>query len=132
VIKSHAQKQLQGAKQAQPSRLALRLSSHPTVDFDHYAGETARSSRNRSDLFCGRRNLDAHRHRSEARDEASHMAHLTAEHTYDDGCLNKYFMSAKSILKTAEPSSSHIIVEQSYLMFVPRRCSWRISCCETM
>jgi hypothetical protein len=61
-----------------------------------------------------------------------HTAHLAAENTNDGGCLNKYFMFAKSILKTAEPSSSHIIVRQSYLMFVPRRCSWRISCCETM
>jgi hypothetical protein len=90
-----------------------------------------RALRNGSDLFCGRHNLDAHRHRSKARDEATHVAHLAAEHTYDGGSLNKYFMSAKSILKTAEPSSSHIIVEQSYLMFVPWRCSWRISCCET-
>jgi hypothetical protein len=50
---------------------------------------------------------------------------------YEGGYHNKYFMSAKCILKTAEPSSSHIIVEQSYSMFVPQRCSWRISCCET-
>jgi hypothetical protein len=87
------------------------------------------------DLTCfaaGVTQIVAHCHRSQARDEASRVAHLAAEKTYDGGRLNKSFMSAKSILKTAEPSSSHIIVQQSYLMFVPRRCSWRISCCETM